>query len=454
MTHAGPEPHSRRMDLAWEKPGRASRRHRRLLLLLALASLPIGASPPGCSPEIAITAPAADGVTLAPSVEVEVTLAQPLHPHATLEATLERGLDDPDGATVHDRSDDLVLARRGRRSATLVVPDLAPGRNRVIAMLRGTDGEIVASDARVIDRGGFHGASGGPFGAGVRERTLSRPATLEPGLRHLDVLVWYPSDDPSAEPASPREVELQAVLDAPGVPGAAALPTVVYSHGNCGWESQSSFLLADLARAGFLVVSPGHTGDTVEDPCCSDFLATSFPERLDDVRALLDVLPAWSAEPGGPFEGLLDPERIALVGYSAGGITAIPIGFEDARIAAVVTMGTPVSSPSVLPLPVPALLVAGSLDETAPPIWVRTFIYDNLVAPRFLATIVDAGHSSFQTFCPPTSTTCEPGTTGIDVLHARIQRIVRAFLGRYPVRDVRWEAQLTREEGTRLRSDR
>lgn len=430
---------------------RPSRRppRRRLAPALGIAAL-LGA---GCGPGIAISDPAADLVLLAPALDVTLTLEPPLAAGEAVEAVLERGLDAPGGPASQDLGASLALAADGA-SATLALSGLAPGRNRLTATRRAADASVVASAERILDRGGFHGPAGGDFGAAVLYRTLSRPSSLDPSqTRSIDVAVWYPSADPAAEPALAIELDLQAVLGAPVAAGAAALPTLVFSHGDCGWEGQSAYLLADLARAGFLVAAPAHAGNTVVDPGCNAFLVAGFAERLDDVRALLGALADWSAEPGGALAGLLDPARMGLVGFSAGGLTSIPIAFEDARVAALVALATPVSAPGFLPLPVPALLVAGELDTTAPPAITKFFIYDGLVAPRFMATLASTAHSNFATQCQTPYGDCVPGSEPVATLHARIRRVVRGFLGRHLAGDVRWESLLAAGDGVALLAD-
>jgi predicted dienelactone hydrolase len=403
-------------------------------------------------PSVAIVDPASDGVTLAASATAEIALSPALAGDESLEAELEQGIDAPSGPVVEDRTADLVLAPDGS-SASWLVPDLAPGRNR-LSVVRRAAGEAVASASRVIDRGGYHGAAGGAFGAGVRYRTWSRPSSLDPAeTRTIDVAVWYPTADPSAQPSSPIGIELRAVLDAPPVPGAEALPTVIFSHGNCGWEGQSSYLMSELARAGYQVVAPAHAGNTVLDPDCGQALSQDFADRLDDVALLIDALAAWSADAGDPLAGLLDPDRLGLLGYSAGGFTVIPVAAADARVRALVALATPVTNPGLLPLAIPTLLVAGELDTTAPVSFVETFVYDYLAPPRYLAVLEGAGHSNFANQCQTPFVDCVPGEVDVDTIHARIVALVRGFLGPRLVGDVRGASLLAAGEGVSLTAD-
>src|SRR5712671_608650 len=127
----------------------------------------------------------------------------------------------------------------------------------------------------------------------------------------LETGIWHPSD----APASSQRLGLYAqTVTAGGVVAGNGLPLVVMSHGTGGsFEGHYDTALA-LAEAGFVVAAVTHTGDNYRDQ--SQF------RRLDNrprhIKALIDyMLASW------PHRDLLDPARIGMFGFSAGGFTAL-----------------------------------------------------------------------------------------------------------------------------------
>jgi predicted dienelactone hydrolase len=127
----------------------------------------------------------------------------------------------------------------------------------------------------------------------------------------LEAGIWYPSE----APASPQPLGLFVQSVAAGGPVAGrSLPLIVMSHGTGGtFEGHYDTALA-LAEAGFVVASITHTGDNYRDQSAFGRVET----RPRHIKALVDyMLAAW------PHLGLLDPSRIGVFGFSAGGFTAL-----------------------------------------------------------------------------------------------------------------------------------
>jgi predicted dienelactone hydrolase len=140
--------------------------------------------------------------------------------------------------------------------------------------------------------------------------------------RTLTVDLWYPAtpnssaraeryrDSLSGENGKPVAFELPglAVRGAQAVHG--RFPLVVVSHGYGNVTIAMSWLTENLASKGYVVAAIRHL-DPYTDP-------RGFPEVL--MRRPLDIaFVARSLQDTLATEGLIDPTRVALIGYSMGG---------------------------------------------------------------------------------------------------------------------------------------
>lgn len=168
-------------------------------------------------------------------------------------------------------------------------------------------------------------SAGEPWKAGERHGTTTVASAAVRDAQHRDALrytVWYPAPAGSRETAltiGPPEAQLfdvgRAALDAP-VAG-ARLPTLLFSHGNGGSARMMGWLGTALARAGYLVIAVDHPGNNGVDEMTLPGSVLSWL-RADDLRAALGAV---QADPLlGPH---VDPERLGVAGFSAGGYTAL-----------------------------------------------------------------------------------------------------------------------------------
>lgn len=97
-----------------------------------------------------------------------------------------------------------------------------------------------------------------------------------------------------------------------------SFPMVIISHGAGGNAGQFGWIAAELAQAGFVVVLPNHPGTTTGN--ASAEAAVRVWERPADVTAVLDEITGNPA--AYPY---IDRERISMLGFSAGGYTAMAI---------------------------------------------------------------------------------------------------------------------------------
>ena len=147
-----------------------------------------------------------------------------------------------------------------------------------------------------------------------------RDAQHRPDVR---VTIWYP--------AAQDAIEQRIDLGPPGRPlflvGAVAAnapfaddrprPVILFSHGFGGAARMMGWFGTALARAGYVVVAVDHPGNNGLDAMTAPGAIMPW-DRVQDLRAALD---AAKADPAiGPH---LDPARIGVSGFSAGGFTAL-----------------------------------------------------------------------------------------------------------------------------------
>lgn len=159
---------------------------------------------------------------------------------------------------------------------------------------------------------------------GVREISVPAP---ERG-RDLSVTIWYPA-------AAGGETTLvgdnqifkgtEAARNAPSLP--RPFPLVVVSHGSGGRVQAMSWLATALAEAGFIVAGPNHPGTTSGDSTPAN--TPKLWERTADLSAVIDKLTSEVE-----WKGVIDAERIAVLGFSLGGSTAMEMSGAEASLDA------------------------------------------------------------------------------------------------------------------------
>jgi len=130
------------------------------------------------------------------------------------------------------------------------------------------------------------------------------------------MMVWYPATAVEA-PFTLGTARIIGARDAP--PRAGQYPLVVFSHGSGGTHLSHWKTAHYLAAHGYMVATLLHARDNAMDPRGSSSLEV-WQSRPAEWRAGLDAV---LASPLGP---MVDRNRIAAAGFSAGGYTALAVG--------------------------------------------------------------------------------------------------------------------------------
>ncbi|MEV0385802.1 alpha/beta hydrolase [Nonomuraea sp. NPDC050643] len=203
----------------------------------------------------------------------------------------------------------------------------------------------------------------------LKDTSRPDPWNLDAGARELKVTLWYPTEQRDGRRApymTPEESELllkgtgiasapydtlsktrtNAIKDAE--PTGRRLPLVVLSPGFTKPVSTLTSLAEDLASRGYVVAGIDHTyesyattfpdGRIAECLACDSnsdpgFGAGVVTGRAADVSFVLDRLPAtWDGS------DRIDRSRVAMVGQSIGGSSAMAAMLEDPRVRAGIDM--------------------------------------------------------------------------------------------------------------------
>jgi predicted dienelactone hydrolase len=260
----------------------------------------------------------------------------------------------------------------------------------------------------------------------------------DPDNATLEVGIWYPSNDTTV----PQPLGLfQQTVAKNGAVAGHGLPLVVMSHGTGGsFEGHYDTALA-LADAGFVVAAVTHTGDNYRERT----QVGRLENRPRHIKVLIDyMLASWQ------HHDAIDPSRIGMFGFSAGGFTALvaiggtpdlttiapycaahqdewscrmfkerniniaavaaagqpaPNWVHDPRIKAAViaapALGYTFSTEALVGITVPIQLWRGDRDEILPHPNYAQLVYDRLPVKPEYHVVANAGHFAFLAPCTP-----------------------------------------------------
>lgn len=138
----------------------------------------------------------------------------------------------------------------------------------------------------------------------------------------IAAIIWYPTT------AEARDVHVGpvAIKATPSAPVARSrLPMVIISHGTGAGSISHIDTAIALARAGFVVVTPTHSGDNYQDESNVGKSAWLADRSRHVVRTIDFMLGNWR-------EGSnIDKDKIGIFGFSAGATTALVAIGGDAR---------------------------------------------------------------------------------------------------------------------------
>ena len=183
----------------------------------------------------------------------------------------------------------------------------------------------------------------------------------------------------------------------PDEPG--AWPLVLYSHHSRGNRRSATYLTTHLASHGYLVAALDHS--EVVAPEIAGNVQGFIANRVPDARFLLDYMLAGAI----PCTARPDPDRIAIVGHSAGGWTALALPETDTRIQAVVALapgGASNPKPGIIPATLsfnwprpPATLYIVAEDDVLTPLAGMHELYSRTPGPKQLVVLPRADHVHF-----------------------------------------------------------
>lgn len=184
--------------------------------------------------------------------------------------------------------------------------------------------------------------------------------------------------------------------------GGERLPLLILAHGFGGLPEKFDAFARSVAAAGYYVAAPAFPLTNENAPGGHEQGLSDYLNQPGDVSFVLTQLLAANADRADPLFARIDPERVALLGHSLGGLTALAVTRKnccrDERIDAVVAVAPLVSlflnqfgSDSIAAGP-PTLLLHGQQDLQIG-FQSSVDLYDAIAPPKAFVGLPGTGHS-------------------------------------------------------------
>jgi predicted dienelactone hydrolase len=292
-------------------------------------------------------------------------------------------------------------------------------------------------------------ASAARYRVGVTTLTFTKTSVTKGTPRPLATLVWYPAA------AHSGTAEAHGFRDAAARRG--RFPLVIFSHGSCGSPDEATYLTMALASRGFVVAAPPHPGNTAADwpTCLIAGFFDSLPNRVPDVRFVLDSMLAEAESPTSRFAGRLESGAVGMSGLSYGGFTTLLTSQQEPRIKAALSLvpgGTAALRAGNIAIPT---MVIGSERDEVVGYAESESAYARLAGPRFLIGLLGGTHLSVVDNCVSPSTGLDfCGDVPQDDAHRLVLHYALPFVRRYVARARAGGRVLVREiEGVQLTAE-
>ncbi len=209
-----------------------------------------------------------------------------------------------------------------------------------------------------------------------------------------------------------------------GLPG--PFPLIVFGHGYAVTPAPYARLLDAWAKAGYIVAAPIFPLENANAPGGPN--ENDLPNQPGDMSLVITSLLHPSTPAASKVARLMNSRHIAVSGQSDGGDTALAVAYDpsvrDPRVTAAIIlsgMEDPFAHQFAMPRQGPTLLaIQGSADTINPPAATRAF-FDQASPPKYLLTLIGAGH------LPPYT---EPGPELTTVEHMTLAFLNHYFKGR------------------------
>jgi predicted dienelactone hydrolase len=310
-------------------------------------------------------------------------------------------------------------------------------------------------------------AGAAPYNAGYRELTFVDGARG----RTLGTAIWYPTSDGATG-------SMGEISGATPDPSGGPYPLILFSHGWQSYNRQSSFLMAEWARHGFVVVAPNHQYNTYADYDASYQAKIQF-DRPADIRFVTDQVLLLNQDPTSFLHTMADPNAIGMSGHSFGGHTTLMIGGatpsldhlaeyclsdpacdwdvcclqdeiqqlfpgqrvideSDPRTKAALALAPDgygwLQTDGMAKIGIPTMIMAGGRDTTCPLDTQQAPMYEAMASTKYLLVLEDADHGAYADLC---------GTSGdCATLHTQIAVTSTDFWMRHLKNDGAYGADL------------